>query len=125
MSVANDITIEVANKMLTLVMPIMSEIKEKWDLVTALILAGTNTDSVDFPTEDVQKITKSICKNLNELEELGCSLESIGEGVVDFPSVLDNEKIMLCWRLGENEILHYHKRGENISCRLLIKQVLE
>jgi hypothetical protein len=64
-------------------------------------------------------------KRIDELEQLGCFIESFKEGIVDFPSTIDKADVMLCWKLGEEEVLHYHRRGENIEHRLLIVRELE
>lgn len=130
---ADFISIDMANKMLHLVGPIVSCICEQWSIISSSL---DNLEQIFSPDADgtvhldtvattLKRATKSLNKGLDELEELGCSLESIKEGVVDFPSIIEGERVMLCWKLGEEEILHYHKRGENIQHRLLIKQVLE
>jgi len=118
MESSNIISVEVANKMLSLISPIVLDLQEKWTIVNNNISDTGNVCSL-------QKAIRTICRRLDEIEELGCFLEDIEKGVVDFPSKVDNEKVMLCWKLGEEEILHYHKRGENVRRRLLIKQVLE
>jgi hypothetical protein len=133
METTSVITIETANKMLTLVEPIVLDIQEKWSIVATQLaklqtIFSPDADGTDFlngAINDTWRATKSINKRLDELEQLGCSIEDIEKGVVDFPSILDNEKVMLCWKVGEDEILHYHKRGENVRHRLLIRQVLE
>ena len=46
----------------------------------------------------------------DELEELGCSYKdwSFDRGLVDFPSVIDGEEVLLCWRSDEPALLYYH-----------------
>ena len=118
METSSIISVGVANKMLSLVTPIVLDLQEKWTIVNRNI--GDTGD-----VYSLQKAIKVICRRLDEIEELGCFLEDIEKGIIDFPSKIDDERVMLCWRLGEEEILHYHKRGENARRRLLINQVLE
>lgn len=130
---SNVISIETANKMLPLVAPITEEMKEAWE---QMVGNAKRLEKI-FSAEDEQpeklgevaqlmkRATKTISKNLDELESLGCIVESFKNGVVDFPSEIDGEEVMLCWKLGEDEVSHHHKRGESIRHRLLINQVLE
>lgn len=38
----------------------------------------------------------------------GVLLKMINPGLIDFPSVLDGEEILICWKEGEERISHYH-----------------
>lgn len=130
---SNVISIETATKMLPLVAPITEEMKRAWEhmIGNAKRLEKIFTAEDEQPEKLIEvaqlmkKATKSISKNLDELENLGCIVESFKDGVIDFPSEVDGEEVMLCWKLGESEVAHHHKRGEGIRHRLLINQVLE
>ena len=47
------------------------------------------------------------------VESFGCVVKDIDLGLVDFPSMRDDEPIYLCWKLGESEVglLARHRRG--------------
>jgi hypothetical protein len=36
---------------------------------------------------------------------------------VDFPAVLKNEEVYLCWQLGEDRIRFYHRHDEGFAGR--------
>jgi hypothetical protein len=36
---------------------------------------------------------------------------------VDFPSIINNEEVYLCWRLGEDRIRFWHRQDEGFSGR--------
>lgn len=38
----------------------------------------------------------------------GVQLKMINPGLIDFPAVLDNEDILICWKEGEASVSHYH-----------------
>lgn len=128
----NLISLETANKMLPLVKPITEEMKKAWKQAVSSTkeLEKLCQSDEEKPEQmasiavDLQRATKVVSKNLDELEGLGCIVESF-EGVIDFPSEIEGEEVMLCWKLGEEEVSHHHKRGETIRHRLLINQVLE
>jgi hypothetical protein len=45
---------------------------------------------------------------LEELERLGVQVKDLDTGLVDFPALRDGEEILLCWRLGEDEVAWWH-----------------
>lgn len=71
-------------------------------------------------------ILKPLLDQLNkyhkEIEELGCYFKDWNYeiGLVDFPSVIDDEQVFLCWRSDEEELLYYHKIEDGYSGRKAI-----
>lgn len=51
------------------------------------------------------------------LEEMGVELKDPLTGLVDFPSQRDGEQVELCWRLGEQQVAHWHRIGEGFAGR--------
>lgn len=47
----------------------------------------------------------------------GAQLKDLDMGLVDFPSLRDGEEVLLCWRLGEPSITHWHGLGEGFMGR--------
>jgi hypothetical protein len=45
---------------------------------------------------------------LETLEESGIVLRDIDRGLVDFPALMDDREILLCWELGEDEVSFWH-----------------
>jgi hypothetical protein len=45
---------------------------------------------------------------LETIEQSGIVLRDIDRGLVDFPSLLDDEEVYLCWELGEDEVAFWH-----------------
>lgn len=129
----NTISVDTANKMLMLIAPITTDIKKTWQLSVHSFEAlqqlfesdADKSEHVAAIARQMNQYTRSICHNLDELEECGCVLESWEQGIVDFPSELEGEEIMLCWKLGEKEVKHHHRRGDTFEHRSLIDQVLE
>jgi hypothetical protein len=44
-----------------------------------------------------------------ELTELGIELKDYFTGLLDFPCWMDGREVFLCWRLGEQEVAHWHE----------------
>jgi len=68
---------------------------------------------------DIQKLGADIESFLSELEEIGCFFKdwNFTLGLVDFPSVIDNREVFLCWKSDEDEIRFYHDVQEGYAGR--------
>lgn len=45
---------------------------------------------------------------IHNIHAFGAELKDIHAGLVDFPAMIENEEVLLCWRQGEPAITHYH-----------------
>ncbi len=54
---------------------------------------------------------------VDELRELGVEPKGAVEGLVDFPCKLDGRIVLLCWKLGEPEVLFWHDLDSGFSGR--------
>jgi hypothetical protein len=52
-----------------------------------------------------------------ELKDLGVELKDYFAGLIDFPAVMDNRQVYLCWRLGEPEVAHWHELDAGFAGR--------
>jgi hypothetical protein len=48
-------------------------------------------------------------KTLDQLNEIGCVVKDLDEGLIDFYSRLNDREVMLCWKEGEDSIRHWHE----------------
>jgi hypothetical protein len=49
-------------------------------------------------------------------------VKDLGIGLLDFPCEVDGQKILLCWKLGEKAITHWHGIAEGFAGRKPIDQ---
>jgi len=47
-------------------------------------------------------------KLFKELHAMGCELKGLENGLIDFLSMRDGQKVYLCWRYNEPEIAYWH-----------------
>lgn len=52
-----------------------------------------------------------------ELADLGVEMKDAATGLVDFPADLDGERVLLCWRLGEERVEFFHTETEGFAGR--------
>ena len=68
---------------------------------------------------DIQKLGADIESFLSELEEIGCFFKdwNFTMGLVDFPGVIDDREVFLCWKSDEDDIRFYHDVQEGYAGR--------
>lgn len=64
-----------------------------------------------------RRLTESLKSALERILETGCLIKDLEAGLLDFPAVIDNEEVYLCWKLGEDRIRFYHRQNEGFAGR--------
>jgi len=54
---------------------------------------------------------------LGEIEAIGVRVQDFQAGLLDFPCLADGRMVLLCWRLGEPAIAHWHGEDEGVDAR--------
>jgi hypothetical protein len=54
---------------------------------------------------------------LDRILETGCVIKDLDVGLLDFPALINNEEVYLCWKVGEDRIRFYHRQNEGFSGR--------
>jgi hypothetical protein len=52
----------------------------------------------------LQRVRESI----SEIDSIGVQVKDLDAGLLDFPFRLDEDIVLLCWRIGESTIEHWH-----------------
>ena len=98
-----------ANKTLPLVRKIVKDILDySQELKT---INDTIGDNLNVKGDIVaNNLISSIKGFMLELEEIGCYYKhwNFSVGLVDFPSIIDNEEVFLCWKSDEDSVQYYH-----------------
>lgn len=115
-------TVEQANAALPLVRSITADlVRLSRDVIDrrerlALLLAGRTSTAKDLYSEELVQIEEELEKDgaqlqeyVEELRALGVEPKSGPEGLVDFPSLMDDRIVFLCWKLGESEVTYWHE----------------
>ena len=56
----------------------------------------------------VEEAASALSDLVREVNDLGCELKGIEEGLIDFRAMLEGREVYLCWRLGEERIAFWH-----------------
>jgi hypothetical protein len=54
---------------------------------------------------------------LAEIDSIGVQVKDLDMGLLDFPCEVEGQVILLCWRLGEKSITHWHGTQEGFAAR--------
>ena len=65
----------------------------------------------------IQAEADAIAACVEQISAVGAQIKSLEEGLLDFPSSRDGEDVLLCWRLGEDEIRYWHGADEGFASR--------
>ena len=67
---------------------------------------------------DVEKVAKQrkemedhllrVRESIAEIDSIGVQVKDLEAGLLDFPCRLDDQVVLLCWRMGETAIEHWH-----------------
>jgi hypothetical protein len=94
--------------------------KELQDLRHRILLNGGL--SVDVPAvahrrAERDKALQEIKDSLAEIEAIGVQVKDLDIGLLDFPCVVEDEIVLLCWKYGEEKIGFWHGLEEGFRGR--------
>ena len=123
-------TLEEANAALTELRPIVERmVQHRRDLTAAQTrqaelvtrIAGNGGDMVPSDLHDlaetIQREVDAISDCAEQINQVGAQVKSLEEGLLDFPAKRGEQDVLLCWKLGEDEIRFWHGTDEGFSAR--------
>ena len=67
--------------------------------------------------QQVEQEAAGVARCVEGIHELGGIVKDLDDGLVDFLAKRDGEDVLLCWRLGEHEVGHWHGLEEGFAGR--------
>ncbi len=64
-----------------------------------------------------ERLVQKIKDALAEIESTGAQVKDLEMGLLDFPCEVGGRTILLCWKLGEKSIAHWHGTDEGYRYR--------
>lgn len=61
----------------------------------------------------VQRVRESVA----EIDSIGVQVKDLDTGLLDFPCRLDDQVVLLCWRMGEPAIVYWHPADSGFKDR--------
>jgi hypothetical protein len=123
-------TVEEANELLPAVRPLvesmvahrklLSAATERREQLTATIAGnggGLPPQELAEVQTEIEREAAEIARCIDGIQELGVLVKDLDSGLVDFPALREGLEVLLCWRLGEDEIRYWHGLEEGFAGR--------
>jgi hypothetical protein len=65
----------------------------------------------------VESAARELARVIDEIVAHGAQVKDIDEGLIDFPALSGGETVLLCWKLGEDEIRYWHTVEDGFAGR--------
>jgi hypothetical protein len=70
------------------------------------------------------KTAQQVKSAIEQIESIRVRVHHLTRGMLDFPSIVYGQRVLLCWRLGEPNIVHWRGEGhDSADMRKLVKEL--
>jgi hypothetical protein len=81
------------------------------DIARRIYLSGgmkVDAGTVVKQRAEMESHLKRVRETITEIDAIGVQVKDLDSGLLDFPCRLDDQVVLLCWRMGEPSIEHWH-----------------
>ncbi len=81
------------------------------ELARRIFLSGgmrVDVGSVAKQRAELETHLVRVRESIAEIDSIGVQVKDLDGGLLDFPCSLDGQTVLLCWRMGEPAIEHWH-----------------
>jgi hypothetical protein len=100
---------------------IMEEVEAEMQALNHRIFlnGGTHVDVVAVARRKAErhKAEQRAKDALAEIDSIGVQVKDLDIGLLDFPCEVEGNIVLLCWRMGEHSITHWHSTEEGFAGR--------
>jgi hypothetical protein len=100
---------------------IMEEVEAEMQALNHRIFlnGGTHVDVVAVARRKAEraKAEQRAKDALAEIDSIGVQVKDLDIGLLDFPCEVEGSVVLLCWRMGEHSITHWHSTSEGFAGR--------
>lgn len=81
------------------------------ELSRRIYLSGgmyVNLPQVARQRAEMESHLERVRESISEIDSIGVQVKDLENGLLDFPFKLEDEVVLLCWKMGEPAIEHWH-----------------
>lgn len=84
-----------------------------------MVMGGSHPPYSDLVKKKSEhdEMSAKIIETLTQIQQTGCLVKDLDEGLVDFPCLMEGQEALLCWKLGESRIEYWHGIEEGFAGR--------
>src|SRR5258708_10180833 len=93
--------------------------ESKWLIHRICAIGGLDVVAGPFTRRKAEraKAEQGAKDALVEIDSIGVQVKDLEIGLLDFPCDVDGRVVLLCWKMGENSITHWHSTDEGFAGR--------
>ena len=113
-------SVEEANALLPYLAPTLVELRDVYEEAARIRSAMARSAAGDGWSEKREKWSRKLARVaelVGRLQEWEVILRDVDAGLVDFISEREGRTILLCWKLGEEEVSHWHSPEDGFGGR--------
>jgi hypothetical protein len=100
---------------------LMEEVEAEMQAVHRRIFlnGGTYLDIVPLARRKAERVKaeQRLRDAFAEIDSIGVQVKDLDIGLLDFPCEVEGRTVLLCWKLGESSITHWHGTDEGFASR--------
>ena len=100
---------------------VIESVEAEFQAVThqVFLRGGMSLNVVHLASRKAQrdKALQRVKDAMAEIDAIGVQVKDLDIGLLDFPCEVDGQVILLCWKLGEKAITHWHGVSEGFAGR--------
>jgi len=128
-------TVQEAQEVLEEVRPKVARMLKAFEEIREEIETATRTEKLRPGDPDLARhleargvaprLLKEINGMIQDIQSFGCVVNGPEAGLVDFPCLMGNEIVFLCWKFGEARIDHWHRIPDGFAGRRALLETQE
>ena len=94
--------------------------KELADLGRRIYLSGgmrVNVAEAGRMRTELEEHLQRVRESVAEIDAIGVQVKDVDSGLLDFPCKVEDQVVLLCWRMGETAIEHWHTMEDGFKGR--------
>ena len=102
-----------------------AEQRQLWNRI--FVMGGVQVDLLAAVRRKAagEKATQQVQDALAEITAAGVQVKDVDQGLLDFPCVVGERVVLLCWKVGEQKIAHWHTTDEGFAGRKPLDELSE
>jgi len=109
-------TVAEANAFLPTLVPLLQQLQDLkreaqakiYQLEEAKVLSPQRPDAFFQEEAQIEFLVFHADTLLRQVLETGVQVKDVDTGLCDFPALMHGQDVLLCWRLGEAQVSHWH-----------------